>query len=90
MNEQIGCEAVRREKHIELHDAIQQIGAISQQLDDLIHRIEGPSPTNPEGVKEKKEALPTLRDILDGGAGVIMEKTEDAHKRISRLNELLF
>ncbi len=89
MIEQISNEAIRREKHIEIHDAIQQIGTISQQLDDLIHRIEGPSPTDHEFAKEK-ESLPTLRDILDGGAGAIMEKTEDARKRISRLNELLF
>lgn len=93
MIEPIGCETKRREKHIEIHDAIQQMDSITRQLDELIYRIEGPVPQvpqdNPNG-EYVKEPLPPLIEVLSGGAGEIREKTANAHKRIVRLNELLF
>jgi hypothetical protein len=88
MNEIPNCET-KREKHIELHDAIQQIDAISQSLDELIYRLEGPVP-DVNAVCEVKESLPSFMDVLNGGAGAILEKTDRAIKRIMRLNELLF
>ena len=89
MIESIDCESNRREKHIELHNAIQQIDSISRQLDELICRMEGPVPHNAE-CSDVKESLPNFMDVLNGAAGAIREKTDSAHKRIIQLNELLF
>lgn len=88
----IGCEAkaARREKHIELHDAIQRLDKIAMELDDLIYRMEGPAPQT-GAVNDVEEATPNFfMDVLNGGADAISEKAEAAHKRIDRLNELLY
>lgn len=88
MNESIACEP-RREKHTQLHEAIQDLDGIARHLDELIEKVTGPTPETGEPTNSK-EPQPTLSDILNGGADAIRTKTETAHRQIERLKELLF
>jgi len=82
------CEA-RREKHIELHEAIQNLDSITRHLDDLIERLQGPIPKNVVEANAKP-GNPNFLDVLNGGAGAIHKKTEMANDRIAQVIELLF
>lgn len=89
MKEAIGCEAKRKEKHIELHEAIQGIDSLCQKLDHLLERIEG------QNLKDGRcdgidGVEPPFIEVLTCGAGDIREKTENVHQRIAKLTELLF
>lgn len=87
MNDEMAAD--RREKHIEMHDAIQNIDGLTRSLDELIERMEGPTPQ--AGVDpSEKENIPNFMDVLDGAPSAIREKTGSAHRRIQRLTELLF
>ena len=79
----------RREKHIELHDAILGMNRIINELDNLICRIEGPVPMAGD-CEPPQDSSPNLIDILNGGGDLISDKTEAAYNRIMRLHELLF
>lgn len=87
MNEAVMADS--HEKHIELHEAIQNIDGIARHLDELIERMEGPTPKD-GAVESGKEERPRFIDVLNGGPGSIREKTDAAHKRIERLMEMLF
>ena len=80
----------RKQKHVELYDAIKRIGTISNQLDMLIDLIQGPRPRESEKQRAQKDMPPTLIDVLNIGANEIIEYTESANKRIEQIKEMLF
>lgn len=86
----MGAATPRKDKHIEIHEAIQNLDSISHHLDALISRLEGPSPQNEVSKKGPQEPEPTLLDILNGGSNAIRMAADIAHERIDRLSELLF
>ena len=83
------CSDVKKEKHIELYNAIQCIDNIIQDFDSLLYRIEGPIPENSK-CETPKNPDPALIDVLNGGANLINDKIDSIRNRITRLHELLF
>ncbi|MCP4304687.1 MAG: hypothetical protein GY788_07390 [bacterium] len=81
--------ADRREKHIEMHEAIQNMDGLTRHLDELIERMEGPVPQIRAEACEQ-ESTPHFMDVLNGAPDAIREKTDSAHKQIQRLTDLLF
>ena len=79
-----------REKHVMIHDAIENMDGISEHLDRLIARLEGDDlPDTSEeavGARDKRAFM----DVLICAPGAIQEKTQNAHQRIERIVELLF
>jgi hypothetical protein len=81
----------KREKHIELHQAIMDMDIIIRELDDLVDRMQGPTPHTGEKLDpEAIESLPNFMDVLDGAAGLIRIKIDAIQERIALLNEMLF
>lgn len=76
-------------KHINLHRAIRDVASLSERLDKLISRLEGPFPAETVG-KEAKPNIPTFMEVLNHGHAELRTLTDDAHKRIEQLNEMLF
>jgi hypothetical protein len=90
-------------KHLEIHQAIQDLSSITNQLDKLLTRIQGPTPTPPPPVAppvpvhelmpdavKPAQPEPTLSDILNGASGEIRTTIDHAHSFIGKLNEALF
>jgi hypothetical protein len=90
MNELATNAGDRREKHMELHSAISNVHTISRHLDDLIQRLEGPSPPQECQISDQPEPVPSFMNVLNSGPDSLREMTEDAHKRIERIFEMLF
>ena len=88
MNEVMACDS-RQEKHLEMHEAIQGLSSVSRGLDELIIRIQGPLSIAGEDPQEKEPHM-YLVDVLNKGPDAIRSETEENHKRINQIVDLLF
>ena len=52
--------AIQNQKHIELHNAIQEMDTILSRLNDLAAQISGPEPTRPEGGSTRSISTPVI------------------------------
>lgn len=87
MNETIACDS-RREKHIDLNDAIKNLDSVNAHIDELINRLKGPVPGN--CLEDPKETAPSFIDVLDRSPAAIREKAQVAHEKLEELTHLLF
>jgi len=91
MSEATACKVqpAQMDKHLFVHQAIQEINSVVQSLDSLLARIQGPVPQD-VGCEKVKHQEPTLAELLNGGPDEIREKIGNAHSLISEINERLF
>lgn len=82
------CGPTRKEKHIELHQAIIDVCSVISHLKSLTERIRGAEPKDPECLKTNDS--PTLSEVLNHGAGALRETTSEIHSIIDALEEALF
>jgi hypothetical protein len=85
----VAAEPARPNKHLESYQAIQEINQVVNELDDLLERIIGPCPRDPEAAKEPRED-PTLSEFLNRAPGDIRNKLDSAHQLIASIREELF
>ena len=79
----------KQDKHLGLHNAIRELGQITEQLGSLIDRVAGPCDDAVPG-EAPLPPPPALREVLEGGADVIRERIARTEQQIIRLTELLF
>ena len=81
--------AKREAKHVQLHQAIEQLSATIALLESIIDRIKGILPEQPKDSGER-EGIPTLSDILETGPQRIREQSNRLEDIREKLTELLF
>lgn len=85
----LGAGSLRREKHIELAEAIRHMGDVRNELQDLIDRVQGqqiettPAPQAPQ-------IMPSLQELLDSGPEQIHTINKNMLDMIRTLREMLF
>jgi hypothetical protein len=85
---QLGAEAVRQEKHIELFNEIMNLKGVIKHAGNLFDRICGPTPEDPENIKTSEE--PTLSNVLETGAGNIRSSIDSLHSILDQIEKNLF
>ena len=87
-----GSQAERAKKHIAMHEAIRRIDSLIYKIDALIDNIRGvPSPKEPDvDVKDVKETLPSLEQVLNHGPDNINEKIDIMLQKLDEIQGVLF
>jgi hypothetical protein len=82
---------VQTSKHTDMYHAIQEINAVTAELQALLDRITGPRPKEDEAKAPPIDPTPpSLSDFLGGGADDIRRKVEVAAGTIARITQELF
>ena len=79
---------IAEQKHVRLSNSIDNLSMVSGSLNDLLHRITGPTPT--EVNTKKEDGLASLENVLNSGADRIYKKQEEALQLIAAIEKLLF
>lgn len=85
---QLGTEAARQEKHIELFNEIMNLKSVIKHASNLFDRICGPTPEDQEDIKTPEN--PTLSEVLDVGAGNIRSSIDSLHSILDQIEKNLF
>ena len=78
----------KREKHIDLDDAIESMDNVIHRAHDILRRIQDASGGGCEGTAECK--TPSLKEVLDFGADRIREKNVELHKILDEIQSSIF
>ncbi len=87
-----GCAAGRREKHVEIEDAIMQLGRVDDRIKGLIEKITGTDKI-PEPTKKVIEPPPLrhpLGEFLSTTANRLTDMREKTLALLDELESLLF
>lgn len=74
-------------KHQSLHQAIMEMAAVTQHLNNLFCQITG-EPFDPE--KETDKTTPSLVELLNLAPDHVRHECKSAHEAINRIAEVLF
>lgn len=89
MEQALGKESERQEKHVLLNSAINNLERIRDKAQTLLHRIvDGPAP--PNEIKEPDTIDPTLADMLESAPDRINKECEFIDGAISNIENVLF
>lgn len=81
---------LRREKHVELAEAIRHIGDVRDELQDLIDRVQGQQIEATPQSTQAPQIVPSLQEMLDSGPEQIHAVNKIMLDMIRTLREMLF
>jgi hypothetical protein len=79
----------RQDKHLAMHEAIQDLDSINHRLGELSERLQGPR-VEAAGCAAEQCNIPNFMQVLNSGPEEIREKTLEANRRINEISEMLF
>lgn len=78
----------RRQKHLDIYSAVNDIGQLSERVREMASRISGPIPVTEGEPKNPDE--PTLCDVLSFSADKIRSHLDNIHKMLEEIEQALF